>query len=250
VGFGLQGTSENHVMSTLQAGVTMRDAETAFTIYQQATLALDRADIPYVVGGGLAVRAYGRTRYSKDMDIFLSNHRIGATMNVLNAVGFHTRDTDASWLYKAIKDEVLVDLIVRTTGDIRLETEAVRRGRWVQLQDRPFFVMGPEDLLLRKVFSEAEGRPDWYDALSMLQAPIPGFDWRYFVELAERHGAERVLALMLFATTAGAQDVIPDWVPQALMFHMLRHQHPHPWQSSVRRQLPPPPHPVNRIRAA
>jgi hypothetical protein len=238
-------------MGALQAGVTMRDAETAFSIYQQATTALDRADIPYVVGGGLAVRAYGRFRVSKDMDLFLSMHRIGATMNVLNQAGFHTRDTDASWLYKAIKDDVLVDLIVRTTGDIRLEAEAVRRGRWVQLQDRPFFVMGPEDLLLRKVFSEAEGRPDWYDALSMLQQPIAGFDWPYFVELAERHGAERVLSMLLFAATAGARQVIPLWVPQALMLHMLRHEAPRPWHSSVRRQLPAPfGHPVDRIRAA
>lgn len=228
----------------------MPDCDTAFAIYQEATLALDEAGIPYVVGGGMAVRAYGRTRYSKDMDIFLSLTRIGMTMNVLNAAGFHTRDTDANWLYKATKGDVLVDLIVRTTGDIRLEAEAVRRGRWVRLQERPFFVMGPEDLLLRKVFSEAEGRPDWYDALSMLQAPIPGFDWPYFVDLAERHGAARVLAMLLFATTAGAQAVIPDWVLQALMLHMLRHPDPHPWHSSVRRQLPRPGDAIHRIRAA
>jgi hypothetical protein len=227
----------------------MRDAETAFTIYQQATDALDRAGIPYVVGGGLAVRAYGRTRYSKDMDIFLGLHRLGATLNILNQAGFHTRDTDASWLYKATKEDVLVDLIVRTTGDIRLEGEAVRRGRWVQLQDRPFYVMGPEDLLLRKVFSEAEGRPDWYDALSMLQAPITGFDWPYFVELAERHGAERVLSMLLFATTAGARQIVPEWVMQALMLHMMRHKPPQPWHSSVCRQLPAP-DPVDRIGAA
>jgi hypothetical protein len=237
-------------MSALPAGFAVPDAEAAFTVYQQATDALDRADIPYVIGGGLAVRAYGRTRFSKDMDVFLSPHRIGASLNVLNEAGFHTRDTDASWLYKAIKGDVLVDLIVRTTGDIRLEFEAVRRGRWVELQRRPFFVMGPEDLLLRKIFSEAEGRPDWYDALSMLQTPIPAFDWPYFVDLAERYGAERVLSMLLFAATAGASGIIPEWVLQALMLHMLRQKAPHPWQSSVRRQLPAPAHLVDGVRAA
>lgn len=228
----------------------MRDTDSAFAIYYQATSALDRAGIPYVVGGGLAVRAYGRTRHSKDMDVFLASHRIAATMNALNQEGFHTRDTDASWLYKAIKGDVLVDLIVRTTGDIRLEQEAVRRGRWVLLHERPFFVMGPEDLLLRKVFSEAEGRPDWYDALSMLQNPIPDFDWHYFVDLADRHGVERVLSLLLFAKTDGGRDVVPDWALQVLSMRLLRQKPLRLWQPAHNRLLPIPAQPIDSVRAA
>lgn len=192
-----------------------------FAVYHEATSALDRAQIPYVVGGGLAVRAYGRIRESKDMDVFVAMPRIQQTMNVLNTVGFHTRDTDASWLYKALKGEVLVDLIVRTTGDIRLEPEAIRRGRWADLDAFRFYVMGPEDLLLRKVFSEAEGRPDWYDALSMLKQPIPGFDWQYFLELAFKHGIERVLSLLLFAKSDGGREAVPDWVLQVLCQGLL-----------------------------
>jgi hypothetical protein len=227
----------------------MRDVDAAFPVYYEATSALDRADIPYVVGGGLAVRAYGRTRYSKDMDIFLSLGRIGATMNVLCRAGFHTRDTDASWLYKAIKDDVLVDLIVRTTGDIRLEQEAVRRGRWVQLQDLPFFVMGPEDLLLRKVYSEAEGRPDWYDALSMLQQPIPAFDWPYFIDLAQTHRPERVLSLLLFARSHPVSAEIPDWVIKRLMLGMLPGDGMRQWPARLHRLLPAA-HLIDGIRAA
>lgn len=180
-----------------------------FRVFYEAACALDRAQVPYLVGGGLAVRVYGRVRESKDMDLFLDSRQVFPALDTLSEAGFHTRETDASWLYKALKEGVLVDIIVRTSGDVRLGPETFRHGRRVLIEGYPFPVMGPEDTLVRKIFSEQEGRPDWYDALSMLAAPIPDFDWNYFLQLALTYGPKRSLSLLLFAQSVHGDKVVP-----------------------------------------
>lgn len=187
-----------------------------FAVFHEAACALDAAKVPYLVGGGLAVRAYGRTRESKDMDLFLPVQHVFTALDTLSDSGFHTRETDASWLYKALKEGVLVDIIVRTSGDVRLGPETFRHGRRVMIEGYPFPVMGPEDTLVRKIFSEQEGRPDWYDALSMLAAPIQGFDWDYFLKLALTYGPKRCLSLLLFAQSVHGDKVAPEAVVRRL----------------------------------
>lgn len=181
-----------------------------FDVFGEACRILEEAGIPHVMGGGVAVKAYGRSRYLKDADIFMRYQDVFRAMDALTLGGsFHTRDTDATWLFKALKGDILVDIIVRTTGNIFCTEKTFERGRIFTLHGHPMRMMGPEDLLFRKIHSHREGRPDHFDALSMVKNPIVDFDWDYFLSLAEQNDLQRVLGFFLWAQAELGYEVMP-----------------------------------------
>jgi predicted nucleotidyltransferase len=186
------------------------DERAKFAVFGEACRILEEASIPYVMGGGVAIRAYGRTRPLKDADIFLQREFVFPAMDALTKKGaFHTRDTDATWLFKAIKDEVLVDIIVRTTGNIHMSHQTLEHARRIELYGYQMNMMGPEDLLFRKIHSHCEGRPDQFDAFSMLEQPIKDFNWDYFLSMVYTNDVRRVLGFLLCAQSEVGQSVIP-----------------------------------------
>jgi predicted nucleotidyltransferase len=210
-------------MYLLEAPKEHADDERAkFAVFGEACRILDAAGIPHVMGGGVAIRAYGRTRPLKDADIFMQREFVFPAMDELTkSGGFHTRDTDATWLYKAIKSDILVDIIVRTTGNIHMTQQTLEHARRVSLYGYDFNMMGPEDLLFRKIHSHREGRPDQFDALSMLEVPIEAFNWRYFMDMAVSNNLKKVLGFLLWAQAEVGETVIPRWVICELTDRML-----------------------------
>jgi hypothetical protein len=189
------------------------DEHAKFAVFGEACRILEEERIPYVMGGGVAIRAYGRARPLKDADVFLQREYVFPAMDALTCKGrFHTRDTDANWLFKAIKHNVLVDIIVRTTGNIAMNRQAYEHARQIDLYGYPFRMMAPEDVLFRKIHSHCEGRPDESDALSMLESPNPDFDWDYFLQLTYTNDLTKVLNFLLWAQDAIPKGNIPDAV--------------------------------------
>jgi hypothetical protein len=187
-------------------------------VLAEACRILDAEGIPYVVGGGLAQRAYGRARPLKDTDVFMPKEKVFHAMNVLTAKGgFHTRDTDATWLFKALKGDILVDLIVRNAGDLHVDAETLRRACPYETYGYTFRIMGPEDILVRKILSAVEGRPHLYDALSIMGPPAPAFDWEYVYQLAMRSSPLKVLGFLLWAEGELGQSPAPDSIVCRMM---------------------------------
>ena len=213
-----------------------------YVILHEACTALDERNIPYVIGGGTVVVLYGRQRRTKDFDLFLNRKYQRTAMDVLSLAGFTTTDTEKGWLYKAWRDETLVDLIVESRGGMQITAETMRHARIVHQYGYFFRVMGPEDTLFRKILTLTEGRPDWHDALSIIDRQQGRLDWDYFLQLTQKKNqARRVLAFMLFARTElhnppgtirRAPDElytgeyagpVPDWLVQRL-WSMLVHE--------------------------
>lgn len=181
-----------------------------FSTGHEASEILSAAGIPHLAGGGLAVRAYGRRRPTKDVDLFLPAKLPLLALDSLGREGFHTRETDAPWLYKAFKHGVLIDLIVWTTGNLRLDDETFARSRRQSIDGWNFPLMGPEDVLLRKIISHREERRDWYDGLSILDSPPPSFDFDYFLRPMRLEARERVLSFFLYARSELGHEAIPE----------------------------------------
>lgn len=192
-------------------------------VLAEACRILDAEGIPYVVGGGLAQRAYGRARPLKDTDVFMPKEKVFHAMDVLTAKGgFHTRDTDATWLFKALKHDILVDLIVRNAGDLTVDAETLARSCPYESYGYTFRIMGPEDLLVRKILSAVEGRPHLYDALSILRPPAPVFDWEYVDQLALRSNLLKVLGFILWAEGELGHSPAPDAIVCRMMGRVQR----------------------------
>ena len=109
-----------------------------------------------------------------------------------------TEETDPRWLFKGFKDEIMVDVIFRSTGDIYLDEEMLAHARVADVRGCAARVIAPEDLLLIKALTADEHMPHhWHDALGVITGSE--LDWDYLVSRARRHGARRVLSLLLYA---------------------------------------------------
>jgi nucleotidyltransferase DUF2204 len=181
-----------------------------FLAYAHAISALDDTGVPHLIGGGVALSHYGRSRPTKDLDIFIRRQDAETVMNILNSVGFTTLETNLPWLRKAQMTNVFIDLILWANGPLDLALEEVERGRVVVVEKVPMRIFAPEDLLVRKIYLMREGSPDWEDALSILGRMGSEIRW----DMLERPNLDRRL-LMAFLLAADAQ--LPGVLPPGLL---------------------------------
>jgi predicted nucleotidyltransferase len=168
------------------------------TVLAEAVAAVEAKDIPYLLMGGISSAELGRPRGTNDIDLFVRPESARLTLEALESAGFTTDQTDPRWLYKGFKDDILVDVIFRSTGDIYLDEEMLAHARLVDVRGRSVRMIAPEDLLIIKALTADEHIPHhWHDALGVITGS--DLDWDYLVARARRHGARRVLSLLLYA---------------------------------------------------
>jgi len=160
--------------------------------------ALEAADLPYVLMGGIASAVHGRPRWTHDIDVLVKPPDAKRALETLQAEGFATEETYADWLYKAFKRDVMVDIIFRSAGEIYLDEEMIERSVLAEFRGRLLRIIPAEDLLVMKAVVHDEHMPrHWHDALGLVASA--DLDWDYVIKRARRHGARRVLALMSYA---------------------------------------------------
>jgi predicted nucleotidyltransferase len=162
-----------------------------------AVEALESAEVDYVVIGGLASSFLGRPRTTRDIDFLVRADDALVALDALANAGFETEETNPSWIYKARRGDVTVDVIFWLKGDVYLDDEMLARAPEVAVGTRTVRVMPPEDLIVVKAVVHDEQAPrHWHDALSVLADQE--LDWDYLIRRA-RHGPRRMLALLLYA---------------------------------------------------
>jgi predicted nucleotidyltransferase len=172
-------------------------AATVADVLADAVGALDGADVPYLLIGGLAASVHGRPRASDDIDLFVKKEDAQRALEAFDAAGFETEETNPQWIYKATKDGVQVDLIFWLRGDVYLDDEMLERSEERDWEGVRVRVMPPEDLIVVKAVIHDEQTPrHWGDALGIIADTE--LDWDYLARRA-RKGARRVLALLIYA---------------------------------------------------
>jgi hypothetical protein len=159
--------------------------------------ALERALVPHVFMGGIASTTYGRPRWTHDIDVFVKPTDAERALSVLDAAGFETEKTDVTWLFKGFKENVMVDVIFKSTGGIHLDDEMVRRAVTTSFLGQTVRIIPPEDLLVVKaVVHDERGPRHWHDALGIISGTE--LDWDYLLHRARR-APRRVLSLLVYA---------------------------------------------------
>lgn len=187
--------------------VTQSEHEERFSrILGEATSTLDEAGVPFAVFGGIAASVYGRPRPEHDIDLLVAQGDADHALESLERARFETEKTKPRWLYKAFKQDVMVDVIFRVKGDIYLDDELLARRRIEEYLGRKFPMVSPEDAVVIEAISHGDDRPEhWYNALAIVAEGA--LDWRYLGRRA-RHGVRRVLSLLVYAQSNDL--VVPD----------------------------------------
>lgn len=169
---------------------------------------LDGAGVEYLLMGGIASSCLGRERWTHDIDLFTRPSEARRALDALAEARFGTEETFPDWLFKAWKDEQLVDVIFRSGGNTTVDDEMVARAPTTTFMGRTVRTVPPEDLVVIKAIVAAEHSPrHWYDALAIIGAA--DLDWPYLMMRA-RQGVRRVLSLLLYAESDDLP--VPSWV--------------------------------------
>ena len=190
------------------------DEERFVSVLRDAVRAIEDADIPYAMIGGIPSVVLGRPRWSpnEDIDFFVKPEDAKKVLEVLDKAGFETEERDPQWLYKAKRDDVVVDVIFRSSGDFYIDDEMFQRAFIGEFKGLKLRMLAPEDLVVMKALAHKEDTPQyWHDALSIIARSE--LDWDYLVRRAQV-GPRRALSLLMYAQSNDL--AVPDRTIKAL----------------------------------
>ena len=189
-----------------------RADETFVRVLREAVEAVDRAGYAFLVLGGLASSLVGRPRWTHDIDFLVRPDDARDVLEALRGAGFTTEETDPIWIYKAFKNDVMVDVIFMVMGGIYLDDEMQSRSIERDYEGLRLRIPSPEDqIVIKAIVHREETSRHWFDALAILgRAQL---DWTYLTRRG-RVGARRLLALLVYAQSADI--LVPTWVIRRL----------------------------------
>ena len=188
------------------------DKDRYLRVFGEAVAALESCGVDYLLMGGLASSLLGRPRYSQDIDFMVRPEEAKRALAAMSERGFDTQQTEPVWLFKAVKEDVLVDLIFRSQGGVYMDDEMLERAIETEVNGRRVRVMPVEDLVVIKALAHREESAyQWHDALGLIARG--DLDWSYLLRRA-RFGARRVLSLLVYAQSDDL--IVPDDVIKEL----------------------------------
>jgi predicted nucleotidyltransferase len=143
---------------------------------KRAAAALRDAEVPFVLGGGIAIWARGGPETEHDLDFFLKPEDADRALQALGEAGFHPEKPPEAWLYKAWDREVMVDLIFGPTG-VTVDDEFLDRAEEIEVFAVQMRVMRPEDVLVTKLLAMGEHEVDYDSVLEIARSVREQIDW-------------------------------------------------------------------------
>jgi len=165
--------------------------------------------VKYLLMGGIALGGLGRARISRHIDVWVMPEESELALLALERRGFTAERTDPHGLYKAFKNDVLVNVVFKSKGEIYLDAEMYSRMTLAEFRGQRLRLVSPEDLVIIQAVAHSEITPHaWHEALALLSSSA--FDWGYFLKRARR-APHRILSLLLYAQS---NDI---WVPNQVV---------------------------------
>jgi predicted nucleotidyltransferase len=138
---------------------------------------LSQAEVPFMLGGGLAVWARGGPQTEHDVDFYVKEEDAERALGVLGEAGFRTERPPEGWLLKAWdEDGTLVDLIYEPSGG-PVGDEMFERAEELEVMALRIKVASLEDVLSQKLLALKEQEPDFQSVLELGRAVREQIDW-------------------------------------------------------------------------
>ncbi len=200
-------------------------------VFQRALLTMNRARVPYAVGGAFALHWYsGFWRVAKDLDLFVLPEHAGWAGRVLEAQGFTLRVRHVQWLAQATLGESQVDLIFGMGNWLGyVDRVYLKEARTAIVLDIPCSVAPPEEIIYSKAFVASRERYDAADIFHLLIATRGQLDWARLLDRFGDHWEALLSHLIMFCYVYPShRDLIPLEVLDDLLAR-LEQTRRHPW---------------------
>jgi hypothetical protein len=148
---------------------------------KKAVAALREAEVPFLLGGSLAVWARGGPETRHDLDFVVKEEDVERAVEVLADAGMRPEKPPEEWLWKAWDGDVLIDLIFRPRG-LEVTDEVIERGELLHVLGITMPVMSIEDVLATKLLALDEHELDFTGLVRIARAVREQIDWRYLRE--------------------------------------------------------------------
>jgi hypothetical protein len=148
---------------------------------KRASALLRDAEVPHLLGGGLAAWARGGPPTEHDVDFFVRPDDAERALEALETGGLRAERPPEGWLLKAWDEDVLVDLIFSPSGG-PIGDEHFARGEETEVMAQPMLVASLDDVIATKLLSISEQDPSFQSALELARSLREQIDWPWVRE--------------------------------------------------------------------
>jgi predicted nucleotidyltransferase len=154
----------------------VQDFERLLATMKKGAAALNEAEVPFLLGGGLAAWARGAPKTEHDVDFLVRPEDAERAQQALAGAGMRPVTPPEGWLLKAYDDDVLVDLIFRPQ-DGPVGDGIFDRAEDLEVHAMNMKVAALEDVLAQKLLAITEQNPDFSSVLELARSLREQVDW-------------------------------------------------------------------------
>ena len=201
--------------------------------YRAAMLLLQKANVPFLVGGAYAFGVYtGITRDTKDFDLFVQPRDVERALATLSGGGYGAERTFPHWLAKAKCGEDVIDFIYAAgNGLCQVDQTWFDRARDGQLLGMPVKLCAPEDIVWMKGFIMERERFDGADIVHLIESCGETMDWEHLVNRFGPDWCVLLSHLIFFGYIFPSER---DRVPKRILDQLLERLRNEPLEKSNR----------------
>ena len=163
-----------------------------WALYREVMRRAAAQGIRFAFGGAFATAAYtGELRNTKDFDIYIRPGDREPMIRIMDEAGltdhYDRLAYDRSWIYRASRDDVIVDAIwAMANHRAEVDDAWLSLGPEVSIFGEQFRAIPIEELIWSKLYVLQHERCDWTDIFNLLDAQLEAIDWdRLLTRLAE-----------------------------------------------------------------
>ncbi|MGV3773941.1 MAG: nucleotidyltransferase family protein [Verrucomicrobiales bacterium] len=159
--------------------------EDQWDVYLTAIHATHKTGTRFMLGGAFGLAGYtGRWRNTKDLDFFVLPSEKDKVIQALTEQGFvdyyDQLAYDRGWIYRAVKNDVLVDTIWSTPNRrAEVDEQWFQRSQPIKLHGESLQLIPAEELLCIKAYVMQRDRCDWPDLINLLYVSAGKLDWNH-----------------------------------------------------------------------
>src|SRR3954471_23533743 len=143
---------------------------------KRSAAALQRADVPFLLGGSLASWARGGPETRHDLDLMVRPEDAERALAALVEEGMRPERPPEDWLVKAWDGDTLVDLIFNPKG-MPIDDDVIARGEVRSVLGMEMRVMALEDVMVTKLMAISEHALRYERLLEISRALREQIDW-------------------------------------------------------------------------